>query len=619
MKKALTALYCLSLLVKGFSNDRQPIIPFLDSLFHSGIEAGMIPGGVFVMVDSDSVWHLSGYGKANSEQSILVDSNNTLFQLGSVGKVFTAIAVLQQVQKGNLNLDIDINEYLTEWQLEKKFDDSITLHHLLTHSAGFDDRVIGYMARNNASTISLGDHLKDRMPLQFIPSGQSINYSNYGYALGGHLVELASKTDFSRYIQNEIFKRAGMTKSTYYLPDDFITNPNYAVGYRTSTEIEQVASGGPRHAIPAGSILSTGRDMANFLQLLLRRNTLLDTVGFNYLLNQQFTNHQKLNGYSYGMEVQNFNGIKVLAKGGQVPGFLSIILIVPKMDLAMFMAINTETDDFMELFVSEMKNKIFSSKEKKALPIEPVDVSPFTGIFLNQRQNHNTIEELFAIFRAKFQLWESENGNLECYHNGDYHEYVHEGNHVFRNSENPDQKIIFLDDKNGNINRMYRNTVIGGIEIPSSFERATFFGRPRFVNDEYPYVLLIVVSYFLLPFGWIVRRVIKGKQSTKMDVYGHTFAFAYLALFLSSIFAFWLPLIKNLKDIYYEFPANLISASYAHYGLAIIALVLLGKSAQIWINKSATWYFRVYYSLFSVACLSYVLLLVRWHALPLSW
>jgi len=359
--------------------------------------------------------------------------------------------------------------------------------------------------------------------------------------------------------------------------------------------------------------------LANFLQLLLKRKVLLDSLGFDLLFNQQFTNHEELTGYSYGMEVQNFNGIKVLAKGGQVPGFLSIILVIPKMDLAMFMVVNSETDDFFELLISEMKKKLFLQTEKAVSPAQPIDVSPYTGIFLNQRYNHHTIEEMFAIFQAKFQLWESENGNLLCYHNDDYQEYLYEGNHVFRNMNNTDQKIIFIAGKNGKINTMYRNVVIGGIEIPSSFKRATFFGRPRFVNDEYPYVLLFVVSYFLLPIGWGIRRIIKGKNLAKRDFYSHTIAFAYLALFFISVFAFWIPLLKNLKEIFYEFPASLITASYVHYGLAIVGLILIGKSIQLWVNKSTTWYFRLYYSLFAAACLSYVLLLIRWHALPLSW
>ena len=139
--------------------DPARLATFCDSLMNYGAEYPMIPGGVLSISNRDSVYLVKGYGYSNFDERIPVDPDSTLFQLGSVGKLMTAIAVLQQVEHGVVALNENVNSYLLNWQLNNPYQKDITVSNLLTHTAGFDDRVIGYMARSWDEVQPLEEHL----------------------------------------------------------------------------------------------------------------------------------------------------------------------------------------------------------------------------------------------------------------------------------------------------------------------------------------------------------------------------------------------------------------------------------------------------------------------------
>ena len=197
-----------------------------------GVNDPMIPGAVMGIASSDTVLLLEGYGYADYEEKVSVDPQQTMFQIGSVGKVLTAISLLQQVDAGKISLNDDVNTYLDGWELKNPFAQVVTPFHLLTHTAGFNDQFIGYLAQNNAKVENLGEHLPRKMLSLFQPPGTEINYSNYGYALAGHLVERISGNPFEDQIQTQIFDPLQMTKASYSLPDNYLEMEQYANGYK---------------------------------------------------------------------------------------------------------------------------------------------------------------------------------------------------------------------------------------------------------------------------------------------------------------------------------------------------------------------------------------------------
>ena len=145
------------------SNDSIDIYELINELLIDGYQNKMFPGVSIALFKNDTTQYLN-YGYAKTESQVAV-SRKTWFQLGSVGKLLTAIAVLQQVDGGKLDLHANISEYIGDLGLEFNFQDNpITLHCLLTHSCGFNDVNIGYMAKDAEHILSLEEFVKQYNP-----------------------------------------------------------------------------------------------------------------------------------------------------------------------------------------------------------------------------------------------------------------------------------------------------------------------------------------------------------------------------------------------------------------------------------------------------------------------
>ena len=180
MKGLRTIPICLCLLIASpsKSQDFSTLIVLCDSLFQIGLKERMIPGGAISLVRSNSILFTKGYGYADWSNKSPVSVERTLFQIGSIGKILTAMSLLRLAGQGKLDINSDIRIYLDDFPLDQSFQSPITVKHLLTHTAGFDDRVIGYAAKTKQEIQPLEQHLKERMPGRFQEAGKSISYSN---------------------------------------------------------------------------------------------------------------------------------------------------------------------------------------------------------------------------------------------------------------------------------------------------------------------------------------------------------------------------------------------------------------------------------------------------------
>lgn len=172
--------------------DPEAVQVFADAFFAAQMDSLHVPGAVFVVVQDGSVVVQKGYGLADLDAGTPVDSGTTLFQVASVSKLFTATAVMQLAEAGAMDLQADVNRYLSSFQVEEAFDRPVTLAHLLTHTAGFDERNLGYAARDASSVQPLAAYLTARMPPRTQPPGAVTSYSNHGFGLLGLVVEEVS-------------------------------------------------------------------------------------------------------------------------------------------------------------------------------------------------------------------------------------------------------------------------------------------------------------------------------------------------------------------------------------------------------------------------------------------
>ena len=197
--------------------DSASLVHLLDSLIVPGLEKYHIPGMVIAIVRDSDIVLAKGYGYADVERKVPFDPDSTVIRIASVSKLFTATAVLQLVDRGVLDMHQDINTYLTRFKVEEWSGKPITLHHLLTHTAGFDDRSIGKSAWTQESQIPLGDFLATRLPRRICPPGEVYTYSNFSNALAGFVVEEVAHEDYAAYVRHNILEPLGMGRSDYRL------------------------------------------------------------------------------------------------------------------------------------------------------------------------------------------------------------------------------------------------------------------------------------------------------------------------------------------------------------------------------------------------------------------
>ncbi|MBK7500372.1 MAG: serine hydrolase [Ignavibacteriales bacterium] len=136
-------------------------------------------------------------------------------------KIVVATTMIMLKEKGLIDFNTDINKYLKRFKVENKFGKPITVAHLLTHTAGFDDFYIGKSARSETESMPLGELLQKRLPEQIMPPGEVYSYSNMGMALAALLVEEITGKDFEEYVIENLFLPLGMEKSSFRIKKEF--------------------------------------------------------------------------------------------------------------------------------------------------------------------------------------------------------------------------------------------------------------------------------------------------------------------------------------------------------------------------------------------------------------
>jgi CubicO group peptidase (beta-lactamase class C family) len=218
-------------------------------------------------VKDGEVLFTRGYGKANVEKGEPVLADKTLFRIASITKLFTTTAVMQLAEEGKLDLHRDINTYLTDVEIPNTYPGRpLTLHHLLTHSAGFEEHYTGSGARDASDVEPLDEYLSEQMPARVRPPGEVSSYSNYGMSLAGLVVQEVSGVPFDRYVEENVLDPLRMESTTTVQPPVPKLRERLATGYDVEGG-EPVARPLRVAALLAGGALDAGlRRVAGLLQ-----------------------------------------------------------------------------------------------------------------------------------------------------------------------------------------------------------------------------------------------------------------------------------------------------------------------------------------------------------------
>jgi CubicO group peptidase (beta-lactamase class C family) len=374
-----------------------------DSAMTAAMARNHVPGGVLVVVRDTAVVLARGYGVAD-DRGTRVDPARTIFRVASVSKVFTATAAMRLVEQGRIALDEDVNRRLRRFHVPENSDPPVTLFHLLTHTAGFDDRNIARKARGPDGAMPLGAYLARRLPDRIQPPGRFLCYSNHGVALAGHLVEEVSGMPFARFMQDSLFAPLGMTRSSFaprpVVPTDL------AVGHDDSDPPRPVAYDYVQTA-PASMMTSTGSDVARFMIAHLHRGEyrgrrMLGAAAVEEMHLRQFAQHERLPGVALGFWERFQNGERALWHDGDGAGFASLLYLLPEQGTGFFLAFNGSGGGAArEDVLAALLDRFFPDERPIAPPSAFADAARearrCAGTYAFSRYGHRGVERLVSL------------------------------------------------------------------------------------------------------------------------------------------------------------------------------------------------------------------------------
>ena len=284
------------------------------------------PGVSFLIAKDGKPIYQKAFGMANLELNVPMTTTN-VFEIGSITKQFTAVAILMLEEQGKLKVEDDITKYIPDYPTQGK---KITIHQLLNHTSGIKSytSMASFMknARTDMSPKELIDVFKNE-PMDFDP-GEQFLYNNSGYILLGYIIEVVSGETYADFIQKHIFDTLGMTSSSYGSMTNLV--PNRASGYSESENGYQNAEY-LSLTLPyaAGSLMSTTSDLLTW-QNALNNYTLIKKASYEKAIHGSTLNNGEHITYGYGLGEENINGSTSIQHGGGIFGYTTMGIYFPQ-------------------------------------------------------------------------------------------------------------------------------------------------------------------------------------------------------------------------------------------------------------------------------------------------
>ncbi len=280
-----------------------------------------IPGlGVAVRTQKGTVLAF-GLGIADLENDVPV-TEQTVFRLASISKPFTAVAALRLAERGELDLDRDVSEFVPAWP---KQDHAVTCRLLLGHLGGVRHYRPGEIASNrNYADVAEALHVFADDELLHAP-GTKYLYSTYGFNLVGAAIAVAGKASFADVLQREVLSPAGCT--TLVVDDPLRIVRHRAQGYQqTADGLRNARPVDVTNKVPGGGLCSTPTDLVRFAGALLD-GTLLQPETLELAWTSQRTKDGKATGYGHGFNVAVVDGHRIASHGGAQPRVSTLLWI----------------------------------------------------------------------------------------------------------------------------------------------------------------------------------------------------------------------------------------------------------------------------------------------------
>jgi CubicO group peptidase (beta-lactamase class C family) len=608
--------------------------PFLDELMLAQMQAHNIPNAALALVAHGEVVHLNGYGYADLERQRSVDAAETLFRTGSVAKLFTWTAVMQLVERGELDLNADINRYL-DFEIPSRLlytsepPAPITLTHLMTHTAGFEaypDQIFRLSAEQH---LPLEEYVQVHLPERVFYSGAVPAYSNYSAALAGYIVQRVSRQPFAEYVEQKIFDPLGMDDSTFRQPPPEHLAQNIARPYRyVDGEYHRGAFEFMQE--PEGSLSSSAADMARFMLAHLSGgqldgNRILEETTIHQMHTRQKNLHPAVGSMALGFMEGTFNDQRVLFHGGSTMMYDSGLYLLPDEGVGLYIVYSGGSHLIHSAVFQNFLDRYFPGSPKTLPgPSEGAQerARQFTGEYQQNTRSFTTSEAITSLFMGVIQVSADEEGYLVVTHNGDINRFIEREPGVYQNLREgrsqdyfgPFQTIVFSEDPFG------RTMLIS--DGPMTYSRPAWYASSAFTV---PALVLILLLALISLTTWLVGSLIAiiRRRSLQSDRTARLARLAGITLALL-VFVFLLGvLLTGADDPLYNLPPAAFGVQPdwepVHASLpaliAIFAMLAVIFAVLSWIRSFWRTAGRIHYTLFTLSSLLLLFILWYWNAI----
>lgn len=601
---------------------REDLEPFFDALVSREIQRVDIAGAVVAVVRNGEILLAKGYGWSDVAGKVPVSPDSTLFRVASISKTFNATAVMQLVEQGKLDLDREIQDYL-DFQLPRRFSDPITLRHLLTHTAGFEESA-KQLPADSGESVPLARFMRETTPNQIYRPGTVTAYSNYGADLAGYIVERVSGVPFPEYIRINIFEPLDMLHSSFAhpLPDQLrsLVSKEYRVASDSVKEFEVL------QGEPSGNMSSTARDMAQFMIAHLQLGRLGDRrivseSTAKLMATTQFRTHPAVTGMAIGFFEESRDGYRIIGHGGDLSRFHSHMSLLLDEGVGFFISYNSAGSSSGLYGIREVVRDAFLKRYfPRTTPPEPVtaasaeELEQVTGPYLLSRRAETTMFRMASLM-LPLTVEANPDGSIQIPFltgpNGQPIRWYHIGELVFR-TEDGSERIGFVRDSAGTVSRM---AFLGGHELHQAGLANS--AKPNYWLIGFSLVVMIA-TLVLWPVAGIIRR--RYRQPLPDDGVSRglrTLTRVVPLVNLAFLAAFGLILTMALNEKLKLDPSMDPWLRGSHV-LAILGLLgtvaVLVACVRSWTRGSNNWS-RLKYTALALACIGFGWFILHWNLL----
>ncbi len=587
---------------------------FVDGVVKPNMKQYHSPSGVVAVMKDGEMIFAKGYGYIDVEKRIPVDPKTSLFRPGSISKLFTWTSVMQLVEQGKLDLDVDVNQYLKTFQIEDTWPgQSVTLRHIMTHTAGFEDGGMGFLILNDPTLIMpLAESLAKYQPVRVNPPGEHTAYSNWATAVAGLIVANISGEDFNDYVQRHIFDVLGMKNATFVepLPAELDAHMAKAYSYQPDRYIEMnyeiISNFGP-----AGALAATAYDMSLFARALLNGGEynggrILKAETLQQMIDGGFTHDDRVRGMGLGFIERRFgpDGFDNFGHDGGTTVFISHFGLSQKENFMLFSsfsgpgAAQTHT-----AFVKSFYDEFFPVDVPVIDP--PADFADrgvrYAGTYNSWRGNFTQAEAITRLFNGAKVTSLNDNTLMIG-----PKRFVEVDKNLFREVDGYG-RIAFQEDEAGNI----VSFVVDGMGITQMY-RAPFYETATFTNMLLGFCIIVFVGVFLrLAYQWSRYRALeppekRAYRASLLVATANIAFFVFLAVAMSG----------GQQALMYAVPTSLKIALVFPMLASVAALYHVYQFSRVWRQGLCGGVFtRLRYSVITLCAVAMVWFYAYWNLL----